>query len=126
MTEEMTGGDVIVQALKAAGVDTVFGIISIHNIPIYDAINRQGGIRAITSRSEPGAVNMADGYSRASGKLGVALTSTGAGAGNAMGSLVEAQTAGSSVLHITGQIESAHLDKGRGFIHECKDQFNML
>jgi acetolactate synthase-1/2/3 large subunit len=124
--EEMIAGDVIVQALKAAGVDTVFGIISIHNIPIYDAIARQGGIRAIPTRSEPGAVNMADGYSRASGKLGVAITSTGAGAGNASGSLVEAQTAGSSVLHLTGQIDSAHVDKGRGYIHECKDQLSML
>ncbi len=126
MSEEITNGDVIVRMLKDAGVDTVFGIISIHNIPIYDAIARQGGIRAIPSRSEPGAINMADGYSRATGKLGVAITSTGAGAGNAAGSLVEAQTAGSSVLHLTGQIESAHLDKGKGFIHECKDQFNML
>jgi len=126
MGEEMSVGDVIVQALKAAGVDTVFGIISIHNMPIYDAIARQGGIRAIPSRSEPGAVNMADGYSRASGKLGVAITSTGAGAGNAAGALVEAQTAGSSVLHLTGQIESAYLDKGKGYIHECKDQLNML
>ena len=59
MGESYTGGDVIVQALKAAGVEHVFGIISIHNIPIYDAIARQGGIRPITNRSEPGAVNMA-------------------------------------------------------------------
>ncbi len=126
MSEIYTGGDVIVTALKAAGVDTVFGIISIHNIPIYDAIARQGGIRVITNRSEPGAVNMADGYARATGRLGVAITSTGAGAGNAAGAITEAQTAGSHVLHLTGQIDSAHLDQGKGFIHECKDQFGML
>lgn len=126
MSELYTGGDLIVDALKAAGVDTVFGIISIHNIPIYDAIARRGGIRVITNRSEPGAVNMADGYARVTGKLGVVITSTGAGAGNAAGSLVEAQTAGSHVLHLTGQIESTHLDQGKGFIHECKDQFGML
>ncbi len=124
--EELTNGDIIVQMLKQAGVDTVFGIISIHNMPIYDAIARQGGIRAIPTRSEPGAVNMADAYSRVSGKLGVAITSTGAGAGNAAGAIVEAHTAGSMVLHLTGQIDSAYVDKGRGFIHECKDQFNML
>ena len=53
MKEQNTGGDVIVQILKAAGVECVFGIISIHNIPIYDAIARQGGIRTITNRSEP-------------------------------------------------------------------------
>ena len=80
MDESYTGGDVIVQALKATGVEYVFGIISIHNIPIYEAFARQGGIRPITNRSEPGAVNMADGYAKATGRLGVAITSTGAGA----------------------------------------------
>jgi acetolactate synthase I/II/III large subunit len=126
MGETYTGGDAIVRALKLAGVDTVFGIISIHNMAIYDAIARQGGIRAVPSRSEPGAVNMADGYARATGGLGVVITSTGTGAGNASGSLVEAQTAGSPVLHLTGQVDSGYLDKGRGYIHEPKDQLNML
>ena len=126
MEEQCTGGDVIVQILKAAGVDCVFGIISIHNIPIYDAIARQGGIRTITNRSEPGAINMADGYAKATGSLGVAITSTGAGAGNAAGSLIEAQTNGTPLLHITGQIDSPYLDQGKGFIHECKDQLGML
>ena len=92
MKDQHTGGDVIVQVLKATAVEYVFGIISIHNIPIYDAIARQNGIRTITNRSEPGAVNMADGYARATGKLGVVITSTGSGAGNAAGSLMEAQT----------------------------------
>lgn len=124
--QEMTGGDAIVRILKEWGVEVVFGIISIHNIPIYDALARQGGIRVIPTRSEPGAVNMADAYARVSGGLGVAITSTGTGAGNAAGALVEAQTAGSAVLHITGQIESTYLDKGKGFIHECKDQLGML
>jgi acetolactate synthase I/II/III large subunit len=125
MSEEK-GGDLVVRILKAAGVEVVFGIISIHNMPIFDAINRQGGIRVIPTRSEPGAVNMADGYARATGKLGVAITSTGAGAGNAAGSLVEAQTAGTPLLHLTGQIDSPYLDQGKGFIHECKDQYGML
>jgi glyoxylate carboligase len=56
MEERCTGGDMIVRILIAAGVECIFGIISIHNIPIYDAIARQGGIRSITNRSEPGAV----------------------------------------------------------------------
>ena len=126
MSEFYTGGDVVVQALKAVGVEYVFGIISIHNIPVYDALSRQGGIRPIVSRSEPGAVNMADGYARATGKLGVVITSTGAGAGNAAGSLIEAQTNGTPLLHITGQIESTYLDQAKGFVHECKDQLGML
>jgi len=124
--ELYTGGDVIVQVLKAAGVEYVFGIISIHNIPIYDAIARQGDIGPITNRSEPGAVNMADGYAMATGRLGVAITSTGAGAGNAAGALIEAQTHGTPLLHLTGQIDSPYLDQGKGFIHECKDQLGML
>ncbi|HEY7064246.1 MAG TPA: thiamine pyrophosphate-binding protein [Chloroflexota bacterium] len=126
MSESGTGGDAVVRALKHAGVDTVFGLISIHNLPIYDGIQRQGGIRAVPTRSEPGAVNMADGYARATGRLGVAITSTGTGAGNACGALVEAQTAGSAVLHLTGQVDSGYLDKGRGYIHEPKDQLGML
>jgi len=124
--ESYTGGDVIVQALKAAGVECVFGIISIHNIPIYDAIARQRGIRPMINRSEQGAVNMADGYAKATGGLGVVITSTGAGAGNAAGALIEAQTHGTSLLHLTGQIDSPYLDQGKGFIHECKDQLGML
>jgi acetolactate synthase-1/2/3 large subunit len=121
-----TGGDIIVQALKAAGVDTVFGVISIHNIPIYDAITRQGDICTIANRGEAGAVNMADGYAKATGKLGVAITSTGSGVGNAAGALIEAQTNGTPLLHITGQIDSPYLDQGKGFIHEGKGQFALL
>jgi acetolactate synthase-1/2/3 large subunit len=124
--EPYTGGDIIVQILKGAGVECLFGIISIHNLPIYDAIAKQSGIRTITNRSEPGAVNMADGYAKATGKLGVVITSTGAGAGNAAGSLIEAQTNGTPLLHITGQIDSPYLDQEKGFIHECKDQLGML
>ena len=84
-----TGGDLVVATLRAAGVDTVFGIISIHNTPIYDALLRDGRIRPIMVRHEQAAVGMADGYSRASGKLGVTITSTGPGAANAMGALVK-------------------------------------
>ncbi|HET8842118.1 MAG TPA: thiamine pyrophosphate-binding protein [Ktedonobacteraceae bacterium] len=126
MDNAYTGGDVIVQALKAAGVDTVFGVISIHNIPIYDAIAQRGGIQPVTNRGEAGAVNMADGYAKATGKLGVAITSTGSGAGNAAGSLIEAQVNGTPLLHLTGQIDSPYLDQGKGFIHECKGQLDML
>ncbi len=126
MDKAYTGGDVIVQGLQAAGVHTVFGVISIHNIPIYDAMARQGDIHPVTNRGESGAVNMADGYAKATGKLGVVITSTGSGAGNAAGSLIEAQTNGTPLLHLTGQIESPYLDQGKGFVHECKSQLEML
>ena len=69
---------------------------------------------------------MADAYARVSQGLGVAFTSTGTAAGNAAGAMVEAQTAGTPVLHITGQIDTPHLDKNHGFIHEARDQLTML
>nr|VUD34175.1 thiamine pyrophosphate enzyme [Raoultella sp. NCTC 9187] len=68
------------------------GVISIHNLPIADAVGQRGNIRFVPARGEAGSVTMADAHGRFSG-LGVALTSTGAGAGNAVGALVEAMNA---------------------------------
>lgn len=123
---EFTTADAVVKELVRAGVETAFGIVSIHNMPIYDAILREGSIKLICSRGESGAVNMADGYARATGKLGVVITSTGTGAGNAAGSLVEAWAAGVPLLHLTGEVASPYLGTGRGYIHECKDQLSMM
>lgn len=86
--KEFTVADAIVKELVKAGVDTIFGIVSIHNMPIYEAMLEEGSIRMATARGESGAVNMADAYSRTTGKLGVVLTSTGR-AGNGAGSLTE-------------------------------------
>ncbi|MFI9823589.1 thiamine pyrophosphate-binding protein [Streptomyces sp. NPDC052013] len=119
-----TGGDLLVAVLKELGIDTVFGIVSVHNLPLVEAVDRE--LRFVPVRHEATAVSAADGYGRARGTLGCALTSTGTGAGNAAGSLIEALAAGTSVLHITGQIESRYLGSGRGFIHETKDQLGML
>lgn len=123
---EMTGGEAVVHALKALGVDTVFGIVSVHNIPIYDAIHRLGGITAVAVRHEQGAVHAADGYARVSGRLGVAITSTGPGAANGMTGLIEAGFASSRVMMITGQIDSTYYGKGKGFLHEMEKQVDML
>ena len=89
-------GDAVARALADIGVTTVFGVISIHNMPILDALGRQGRIRFVPARGEAGAMNMADAYARVSRSLGVVITSTGTAAGNAAGSQVEALTAGSS------------------------------
>ncbi|MBV7504198.1 thiamine pyrophosphate-binding protein [Bacillus sp. sid0103] len=123
---EFTTADAVVQELVRAGVEVAFGIVSIHNMPIYDAIQREGSIHLVCSRGESGAANMADGYARATGKLGVVITSTGTGAGNAAGSLIEAWAAGVPVLHLTGEVASPYLGTGRGYIHECKDQLSMM
>lgn len=125
-TSRHTGGDVVAELLHNAKVSVVFGVLSIHNMPIYDALSRRGHVHIVKARTEAGAVNMADAYARVSGGIGVAITSTGTGAGNAAGALVEADTAGSQVLHLTGQIPVPYLDKGRGYIHEARDQLGML
>ncbi|TAM84948.1 MAG: thiamine pyrophosphate-binding protein [Jatrophihabitans sp.] len=119
-----TGGDLLVEVLRAADVDTVFGVVSIHNLPLVQAVD--AALRFVPVRHEAAAVNAADGYARARRGLGCALTSTGTGAGNAAGSLIEALTAGSPVLHVTGQIPTTYLGQGRGFIHETRDQSGML
>lgn len=121
-----TGGAAVVGALSQLGVRVIFGIPSVHNLPIYDALDDSSSIRTVTVRNEHGAAGAADGYSRVSGQLGVCLTSTGPGAANAMGGLIEAFTSGTPVLHLTGQIETRYLDQGRGFIHEVPSQPQML
>jgi acetolactate synthase-1/2/3 large subunit len=122
----ITVADSLLKELERIGVDTVFGIISIHNIPFYDALERHGGFRVVTARHEGAVVNMADAYSRVSGKLGVAFTSTGTGAGNAVGAIIESWNGGAPLLHVTGNVASDYLGTGRGYIHDCKDQFGML
>ena len=125
MTERVNVGEAIARVLEAHQVESIYGVISIHNLPIADAVGRREKIRFVAARGEAGAVTMADGHSRFKG-LGVALTSTGAGAGNAVGSLIEAMNAGSPVLHLTGQVEREYLDRDASFIHETKDQLTFL
>jgi acetolactate synthase I/II/III large subunit len=119
-------GDAIARALADIGVTTVFGVISIHNMPVLDAIARHGCIRFVPARGEAGAMNMADAYARVSRSLGVVITSTGTAAGNAAGSQVEALTAGSPVLHITTQVDREFVDRDRAAIHDVPRQPDML
>ena len=119
-------GDAIARYLAEIGVTHVFGVISIHNMPILDAILRQGRITFVPARGEAGAMNMADAFARVSRKLGVVVTSTGTAAGNAAGSQVEALTAGSPVLHITTQIDTVFMDRDRAAIHDVPRQPDML
>ena len=117
-----TTADAVYSALLALDVDHVFGIVSVHNLPIYDALLRHGGIRTIDARHEQAAVHMADAYSRTTGKLGVAITSTGPGAANSVPGLYEAGFASSAVLMLTGQIDTSFYGKGKGFFTKPKDR----
>lgn len=118
------GGDLLVELMREYGVRAAFGVASVHNLPLVAAADREGMF--VPVRHEAAAVNAADAYSRVSGGLGIAITSTGTGAGNAAGALIEAQSAGSRVLHLTGQIESAQLGQDRGMLHDTARQFDLL
>ena len=125
----MTGytvGDLVAEFLQAAGVTTAFGIVSVHNIPVLDAIGRRNAVRFVPARGEMGAGHMADAFARVSGGLGVLVSSTGPGAANAVPGLVEAAFAGSPVLHITGQTPTRFLDRGTGSVHDLPGQGAML
>lgn len=123
---KVTVGHAIAAFLERCGVKAAFGVISIHNMPILDAIAARGAIRFVSARGEAGATSMADACARTTGSLGVVITSTGTAAGNAAGGMVEALTAGTPLLHITGQIETPYLDRDLAYIHEAPDQLTML
>ena len=123
---KVTVGHAIAAFLERCGVKAAFGVISIHNMPILDAIAARDNIRFVSARGEAGAASMADACARTTDTLGVCITSTGTAAGNAAGGMVEALTAGTPLLHITGQIETPYLDRDLAYIHEAPDQLAML
>jgi acetolactate synthase-1/2/3 large subunit len=124
--QRMTGGQLLIERLQAHGVDTVFGIASVHMLPIYDALCGASWIRLVVPRHEGAAAAMADGYFRATGQVGVCLTSTGPGAANSCGGMLEAYSASSKVLQITSQVPTEFLDQAKGFLHEAPGQLQML
>ena len=123
---EYNVGDLVAEFLHCIGVEDVFGVVSVHNIPMLDAIGRRNYIKMIPARGEMGAGHMADGYARAKRGLGVVFTSTGPGAANVAGAIVEARFSGSSVLHFTGQTATENIDKNQGTVHDVSDQLGML
>ncbi|MDP7571638.1 MAG: thiamine pyrophosphate-binding protein [Myxococcota bacterium] len=104
----MKGGDLLIECLKAQNVRCVFGMPGTQNIQIYDSLLRCGAgvIDHYLVRHEYASTIMADGYARATGEVGVALTVPGPGASNASTGLLEAFTDCVPVLLITGQSES--------------------
>ncbi len=101
---EMTGAKMVVQALKDQGVDVVFGYPGGAVLPIYDEIFQQNDIRHILVRHEQGAVHMAEGYARSTGKVGVVLVTSGPGATNAVTGLVDALMDSIPLVVLTGQV----------------------
>ena len=104
MTREMTGAEMVVQALADHGVDTLFGYPGGAVLPIYDEIFQQNDIRHILVRHEQGAVHMAEGYARSTGKPGVVLVTSGPGATNAVTGLTDALMDSIPLVVLTGQV----------------------
>ncbi len=124
---KLNGGQAVIESLLAQGVDTIFGIISVHTVDIYDALyDHRDAIRFISARHEHAAATMADGYARSTGKPGVCFTSTGPGAAYSMGGMGEAYAGSSPVLHITSTAEEELYARGLGATHDTKDQLGML
>ncbi|RVT89616.1 thiamine pyrophosphate-binding protein [Rhodovarius crocodyli] len=121
-----TVGELVAEFLPAVGVDTAFGIVSVHNIPMLDALSQRNAVRYVMARGEMGGAHMADAYARVARHLGVLFSSTGPGAANAVPGLVEARFAGSPVLHITGQTATKFIDRDMGTVHDVPGQTDML
>lgn len=124
--ERMTGGEAIVRAVEANGVDTVFGLPGAQIYPLFDALQRSDKIRTITSRHEQGAAYMAMGYAKATGRPGAFSVVPGPGVLNTTAALCTAMGCNTPVICLTGQIMSPFLGVGRGHLHELADQAGTL
>ena len=100
----MTGAQAIIASLEAEGVDTIFGYPGGQAIKIYDALYDSKKIRHILARHEQGATHMADGYARATGKVGVVLVTSGPGATNTVTGIATAYMDSIPMVVITGQV----------------------
>ncbi len=123
----ITGAASFVATLEALEVTTVFGLPGVHNLAIWKAL-AASEIELIGVRHEQTAVYAADGYARATGKLGVAVVTTGPGAANTVAATGEAMASGSPVLLVATDIPIALRRPGvyRGVLHETRDQGAMF
>jgi acetolactate synthase-1/2/3 large subunit len=113
----MTGADAILRSLEAEGVEVVFGIPGGAILPTYDAMARGTTVRHVLARHEQGAGHMAEGYARASGRVGVAIATSGPGATNLVTPIADAWMDSTPLVCITGQVRS-HLI-GTDAFQEC-------
>ncbi len=98
------GADIVIEALKKEGVELVFGHPGGAIMEVYDALYRDGGIRHILARHEQGAGHMAEGYAKATGRVGVAMSTSGPGATNLVTAIADAYMDSVPVVFITGQV----------------------
>ena len=117
MSQEMTGAEMVIQALLDQGVEYVFGYPGGAVLPIYDAMFQQDKLKHILVRHEQGAGHAAEGYARSTGKVGVMLVTSGPGATNAVTALTDALMDSIPLVCLTGQVPT-HLI-GNDAFQEC-------
>ena len=118
----MTGGEAMIRAAAANGIDTIFGLPGAQIYPLFDAIYRDPGIKEVISRHEQGAGYMAFGYAKATGKPAAFSVVPGPGILNASAAMCTMDGCNQPVICLTGQIMSDFLGHGRGHLHELADQ----
>ena len=121
----LTCGELLVQWLEYYGVETVFGIPGVHTVELYRGLPNTN-IRHVTPRHEQGAGFMADGYYRASGKIGVCFIITGPGMTNIMTAMAQALADSIPMLVISSVNKVKDTGSGEGHLHELHDQQGMV
>jgi len=114
---KMNGADAVLRSLEAEGVDVMFGLPGGSILPLYDAMARGTTVRHVLARHEQGAGHMAEGYARASGRVGVAVATSGPGATNLVTPIADAWMDSTPLVCITGQVRSQLI--GTDAFQEC-------
>jgi len=123
--KKTTGGEAIIDSVIANGVDTIFGIPGAQIYPLFDGMYKHK-LNLIVPRHEQSAAYMAMGYAKSSGKTGTFAVVPGPGILNTTAALCTAMGNCSPVVGLTGQVPSSFVGKGRGHLHELKDQAGTL
>ena len=106
-----SGSELVLETLRDLGIDTIFGYPGGAVLPLYDAIYNFKGIRHILGRHEQGCLHEAEGYAKSTGKLGVAVVTSGPGATNAITGIADAMSDSVPLLVFTGQVARAGIGK---------------
>ena len=124
---KLTGGQALVQSLKAYGIDTIFGLPGVQLDNMFDALyDEQDSIWVLNTRHEQTTAYMANGYASSTGKVGVYLVVPGPGLLNTTAALSTAYATNAPVLAISGQVHSQEINKGYGSLHEIPNQLEMI
>ena len=124
--QSMTGGQSLIHCLYNEGVRVIFGLAGIQIYHAIIPILEYPDMKFITTRHEQATTYMADGYARASGKIGVAMVVPGPGLQNASAGITNAYASSSPILIISGQIIRDKISKNIGILHEINDQIDII